>query len=125
MNPADGARAHLEKAQEFFEAARLAFEFGFMSAATASAVTSAINSKDAICLCLTGTSEKSSNHAAAVGELRAAGPEAAPLAPALSRLLASRSKSQYLADPVPQSEAKAALRNAGRMLEVAKSISSG
>jgi hypothetical protein len=50
----EGARLHLAKAREFLDAAETACGLGLNNAAASNAVISAINSKDAICLALTG-----------------------------------------------------------------------
>jgi hypothetical protein len=44
----DDARAHLAKAQEFLAAAEFTLDLDLFNAATSSAVSSGINSKDAI-----------------------------------------------------------------------------
>jgi uncharacterized protein (UPF0332 family) len=62
MTPVEEANLHLAKAKEFLEAAETTLEMELFSAATSSAVTSGINSKDAVCLRLTGHTEKSDNH---------------------------------------------------------------
>lgn len=77
MTALDEAKAHLAKAREFLEAAELTNDLDLHNAAASSAVTSGINSKDAICLALTGRTNKSDNHNEAVAELRDAGPAAA------------------------------------------------
>lgn len=69
MTALDEARAHLAKAREFLEAAELTNDLQLFNAAASNAVTSGINSKDAICLALTGRTRKSDNHAEAVAEL--------------------------------------------------------
>jgi uncharacterized protein (UPF0332 family) len=89
------ARAHLAKAEEFLTAAELAHEEGLTNAATSDAVTSGINAKGAICLALTGVTNKSDDHTGAVAELDQAGRAGQRLAPTLSRLLKLKSKSQY------------------------------
>ena len=50
MSALDEARAHLAKAREFLEAAELTNDLQLFNAAASNAVTSGINSKDAICL---------------------------------------------------------------------------
>lgn len=62
MSALRDARAHLAKAQEFFDAAELTLDLDLYNAATSNAVTSGINSKDAICLKLTGKTDKTENH---------------------------------------------------------------
>ena len=87
MGALDDARAHLAKAQEFLAAAELTLDLDLFNAATSSAVSSGINSKDAICLRLTGVSRKTDNHAQAVAELTQAGGVGAALTQTFSRLL--------------------------------------
>jgi hypothetical protein len=65
----------------FLEAAQVNHDLGRSHAAASDAVISGINSKDAICLRLTGRTRKSDNHAEAVAELKAAGPAGTALAP--------------------------------------------
>lgn len=93
MTALTDARAHLRKAREFLEAAELNLESDLVNAATASAVTSGINAKDAICLALTGQTRKSDDHTDAVAELRAAGVATKALATTLGRLLKLKNKS--------------------------------
>jgi len=62
----DEARAHLAKAREFLEAAELTNDLHLFNAVASNAVTSGINSKDAICFALSGRTRKSDNHAEAV-----------------------------------------------------------
>lgn len=73
MKALDAARAHLTKAQEFLEAAELTNDLDLFNAAASNAVTSGINSKDAICLALTGRTRKADNHTEAVTEMKPAG----------------------------------------------------
>jgi len=91
----DDARAHLAKAREFLEASRVNLDLKLFNAATSDAVISGINSKDAICLRLTGTTRKADGHHEAVAELKAAGSAGLGLASTLSRLLTLKTKSQY------------------------------
>lgn len=48
------ARLHLAKAREFLDAAEASRDLGLKNAPASDAVISAINSKDAICLAVTG-----------------------------------------------------------------------
>ncbi len=70
MTALSPARLHLPKAREFLDAAGASRDLGLHNAATSDAVISAINSKDAICLAVTGTTGKSDNHTQAVEELK-------------------------------------------------------
>jgi len=74
MTALDEARAHLTKAREFLEAAELTNDLELFNAAASNAVTLGINSKDAICLTLTGRTRKADNHTEGVAELKSAGP---------------------------------------------------
>ena len=67
------ARLHLAEAREFLNAAETSRDLGLDNAAASDGVISAINSKDAICLALTGRTGKSDDHAQAVDELRRSG----------------------------------------------------
>ncbi|MCO5317796.1 MAG: HEPN domain-containing protein [Microthrixaceae bacterium] len=101
MSGLAGARAHLAKAREFLDAAELNLEVDLYNAATSNSVISGINSKDATCLRLTGTTEKTENHSAAVAELKSAGADGPNqqttkrMATNLGRLLKLKGKSQY------------------------------
>lgn len=122
MTALSDARAHLRKAREFLEAAELNLDFELYNAATSSAVTSGINTKDAVCLALTGTTIKSETHTDAIAELRAAGPDARPLASALGRLLKLKNKSQYQTVGVARSDAIKAVGWATALVEGAAGI---
>ena len=122
MSAMTEARGHLTKAREFLEAARLSHEMGLFNAATASdAVVSGINSKDAICLRLTGVTRKGDSHADAVTELKAAGPVGAGLSPTLGRLLRLKTKSQYQSGSVAETDAAKMIHWADRMVAGAES----
>ena len=115
------ARLHLVKAQEFLDAAELNLDAELFTAATASAVMAGINAKDAICLALTGRTGKCQEHAAAVPELRAAGPLGAGVAKGLDRLLRLKTKAQYHHEAVSSTDARRALSWAERLVEAAVS----
>lgn len=122
MGALDDARAHLAKAQEFLAAAELTLGLDLFNAATSSAVSSGINSKDAICLRLTGLSRKTDNHAQAVAELTQAGGVGAALTQTFSRLLRMKPAAQYQASSVTPSDAGKAVQWAMRMLQVATDV---
>lgn len=119
------ARSHLQKAREFLDAAHVSLDWEQFNAATSNAVISGINSKDAICLRLTGTTKKADNHGEGVAELKAAGPVGAKLAPTLSRLLTLKTKSQYQSLSVAAGDAKKAIDWATRLLEGAEEVVAG
>jgi uncharacterized protein (UPF0332 family) len=120
----DEARAHLAKAREFLEAADLTNELQLYNAAASNAVTSGINSKDAICLTLTGRTKKSDNHAEAIAELKGAGPVGRDSSTTLSRLLRLKSKSQYQAASVSAADAAKSIDWATRLFETAQGVAS-
>ena len=122
MTRLDDARAHLAKAREFLEAAQVSHDLGLYNAATSDAVISGINSKDAVCLRLTGRTRKSDHHTDAVTELKAAGPAGAGLAPTLSRLLKLKTKSQYQSESIAAADAARAIEWATRLLEGAETV---
>jgi hypothetical protein len=116
---------HLAKAREFLEAAEASRNRKLYNAATSDAIISAINSKDAICLALTGRTSKSDNHADAVPELKRAGPAGADLSPTLNRLLKLKTKSQYAPLSVAPSSANKAVEWAQRMFTGARDVVAG
>lgn len=122
MTSLEEAKAHMEKSREFLDAAIFALELKMFNAATSSAVSSGINSKDAICLKLTGRTLKTENHATAANELKQAGPAAATLAITLERLLGLRARAQYQASSVGAANAAKAVEWAGRLHASAKEI---
>lgn len=73
MTARSDAEGHLRKAAAFLEAARTNMEYELYDPATSDAVVAGINAKDVICLMLTGVTNKTENHAAAINELRVAG----------------------------------------------------
>jgi len=128
MTALSDARAHLATAREFFTAAELNLDLELYNVAASNAVVSGINSKDAICLRLTGTTAKTENHAAAVAELRTAGgsgPHGSTtkqMATVLGRLLKLKSKSQYQTIDVAHADAAKAVEWAQKMLDGASEI---
>lgn len=125
MTALGDARGHLEKAKEFLEAAQFNADLELYNAATSAAVISGINSKDAICLALTGRTGKGENHMDAVAELKAAGRAGAEVSATLSRLLKQKSKSQYVPISVATSDAVKAVEWAQRLLDVAEATVAG
>ncbi|MGW5194103.1 hypothetical protein ACWEOO_32940 [Kribbella sp. NPDC004138] len=122
MPALDEARAHLAKAREFLEAADLTNDLELYNAAASNAVTSGINSKDAICLALTGRTKKSDNHAEAIAELKGSGPAGRDSSATLSRLLRLKSKPQYQAASVSAADAAKSIDWATRLLATAQAV---
>ena len=122
MGPRDQAHAHLRKAGEFLEAARLELERDLHTAAASSAVLAGINAKDAICLRLSGRTGKTDDHRSAVPELAAAGPAGKALETTFRRLLALKTAAQYQATPIARTDATNAVEWATRMVDAARDI---
>lgn len=122
MNPLLIARQHLDKAREFLEAAEVSLDLDMFNAATSNAVVSGINSKDAICLHLTGRTQKNRNHADAAAELKRSGKRAGDLAPTLTRLLKTKSKAQYQSVPITRPAAVKAIQQATALFNEAQDI---
>ena len=122
MSSLTQAADHLKKAQEFLEAAELDLDLELFSAATSHVVIAGINSKDAICLKLTGHTKKSDSHHEAVAELKVAGPEGADVAATMSRLLKLKTKAQYLAPAIAKTDAIKAVEWATRLVQQAAAV---
>lgn len=128
MSALTEARSHLAKAREFLDAAELSLEVDLYNAAASNAVISGINSKDAVCLRLTGATARAENHSTAVAELRTAGangPHGATtkqMATTLGRLLKLKSRSQYQSLDVARADAVKAVDWAQKMLEAASGV---
>ncbi len=116
------SRAHLRKAREFLDAARLESERDLYTAAASSAVLAGINAKDAICLRLTGRTSKADAHRSAVSELAAAGPAGKALEPTFRRLLGLKTAAQYQSAPISRTDATKAVDWATRMVNVAADL---
>jgi hypothetical protein len=108
----EDAKAHLAKATEFLEAATMANDAGLYNAAASDAVISGINSKNVICLRLTGRTGTTGNHAEDIAELKASGAIGQAQAATFDRLLRADSGS----------DAGQAIGWADQLLEAAKSV---
>ncbi len=122
MTALDDSRSHLTKAREFLQAARFNLEMQLYNAATSDAVVSGINSKDAICLRVTGRTRKTDDHRDAVNDVKAVGPIGAAAAPTLSRLLKLKTKSQYQPSSMSAFDAGRAVEWAERLLASAEQV---
>lgn len=116
------AKEHLAKAREFLEAAELSQDLDLNNAAASNAVTSGINSKDAVCLTVTGRTEKNDNHTQAIAELKNSGRVGNGLATTFSRLLKLKPKAQYQSASISATDAAKAVDWAAQMLEGARSV---
>lgn len=122
MSALTDAKAHLAKAREFLEAAEVSNDLALYNAATSNAVTSGTNSKDAICLKLTGRTGKTENHAEAIAELKATGMVGRAQATTFDRLLRLKARSQYQTVSISATDATKAIAWAVRMLEAAVGV---
>lgn len=122
MSALTDAKAHLAKAREFLEAAEVSNDLALYNAATSNAVTSGTNSKDAICLKLTGRTGKAENHSEAIAELKATGMVGRAQATTFDRLLRLKARSQYQTVSISASDATKAIAWAVRMLEAAVGV---
>lgn len=122
MTALGAAKERLAKAREFLEAAELSHDLDLYNAATSNAVISGINSKDAICLTVTGRSEKNDNHNQAIGELKTSGRVGAGLATTFSRLLKLKPKAQYQSESMSATDAAKAVDWAAKMFEGARGV---
>lgn len=122
MTARNDAGGHLRKALSFLEAARTNLEFELYDPATSDAVVAGINAKDVICLMLTGVTNKTENHAAAINELRAAGQAGADVVSAFQRLLRLKAKAQYQSSAVSAADATKAAEWAQKMVDAAQDV---
>ena len=125
MGALEDAPAHLAKAEQFLAAADATLDLDLFDAATSSAVSCAINAKDAVCLQLTGRTSKTENHKNAAKELRTVGAAAVSLVPTFERLLSLKKKAQYQTTPITRAEAARAVEWAHRMYGGAQEILRG
>ncbi len=125
MSASRDALLHLTKAREFLEAAEVNHDLGLYNAAASAAVTSGINSKDAMWLATRGITGKSDSHTDAVGELRQSGPVGASIAPTFSRLLGVKVRAQYQTRATTANGSRDAVAWAARMYEAARGVVPG
>lgn len=122
MSRKEEARPHLNRAEEYLDAARLILKHHHNNAACSLAVTSGINSKDVVCILSVAYADKSDNHAKAAEDLKKSGPVGAKMAPTLRRLLGGKSKVQYSPTSVTATDAEQAVTRAGRLFDDAKEL---
>ena len=96
MSASRDARLHPDEAKEFLEAAEANHDLSFFNAAASAAVTSGINSKDAMCL-----------------------------APTFSRLLGVKARAQYQTRAMTRKGSNDAVAWASRMYEAAQRVVAG
>lgn len=122
MNRLQPAEAHLRKASEYLESADDDLIMERFNAAASAAVHSGIHSKDVICLCLTGRTEKTERHLDASAELVRAGPAGKAVAKTAERLISLKSKAEYQTAHVAGSDARKAVEWAQRLLDAARAV---
>jgi len=122
VNSLQLAKAHLSKAQEYLTAAELTLGLDLYNAAASNAVTSGINSKDAICMKRNGRINKTESHTDAVRDLKRAGRDGSALASNLTRLISIKTKAQYQSTSVAPSASRRAVEQAKKMYEAAQII---
>lgn len=116
------AAGHLDKAREFLAAAESALQNRWCNAAASSAVTAGINAKDALCLAVVGRTAAAVDHRQAVAELRELGPVGREAVAALDRLLGMKDRAQYDRRSVTVEDARAAVRRAATLVQVAEGV---
>lgn len=85
-------------------------------------MTSGVNSKDAICLKLTGRTGKTENHADVVTELKSTGAIGRVQGTTFDRLLRLKARSQYQTVSISAKDAAKAIEWAGRLLDAAAEL---
>jgi hypothetical protein len=103
-------------------AARASLEAGHALAATSLAVHAGISSCDAICGARTGQRAAGADHNQAVALLEKAGREGTDAARVLTRLMPLKNRAEYEPDDVPKAEAKRAVDQAEKIVEIARRV---
>lgn len=112
------AKAHLEKAEEFLEAAKFCYDLDLWDAAASNAVSAAINASDALILQHGAAPPRGQDHAQAVTVLRRV--VDADASRQLHRALSHKNRAQYDSVRSTASQADEAIRVAGRLVDKAK-----
>jgi len=110
----------LGKAEEFLDAARLAAESEFRTAATGLAVHAGIAAADAITAGRLGKRSTAADHRAVVKLLEQAGSEGATVSQALGRLLPLKNRAEYEPREPTKQQAVQALRAAEQAVDAAR-----
>ncbi len=118
------AVAFLGKAGEFLRAAQDALALGHQVAATGNAVHAGIAAADAIAATRLGAVWVG-EHSQAAGHVDQAGTDGRQAAAQLRRLLPLKHRAKYDPRPVPISEARSAVRAAGRLVAIAERVVNG
>lgn len=116
-------RAYAAKAEEYLEAAEQDLEDGRYNAAASAAVHAGINAADAITGALRGLRSADADHGRAVDLLDSSGKEGKEASKYLARLIPLKTKAEYDPGTVPPSKAESAVKNATRLVEIARRLS--
>lgn len=114
----DAAASKLDKAAEFLLMAEVALDGQCYDAAVSLAVSSGVNSSDALCVARLGRVPSGQDHNDTVRLMRKSGFDQASIF--LGRLLAVKSKAQYSIARCTRTDAEAAVKRAERMLETVR-----
>jgi hypothetical protein len=113
------ARAYLAKSSEFLRAAEDSLGLRNYVAATGNAVHAGIAAADAIAASTLG-SVWAGEHTLAAGHVQAAGDVGKQAAAQLRRLLPLKNRAEYDPVPVPAGDARAAVKAAERLVQMAQ-----
>ena len=116
------ARAYLSKAQEFLRAAEDALALRSYVVVTGNAVHAGIAAADAISASRAGMVWKGEHSQAPAHLEQAAGPDGSRAAGHLRRLVPMKNRAEYDPDPIPASEARAAVTSAARLVRLAANV---
>lgn len=116
------ARAYLQQAEEYLEAARDDLKLARYNAGASAAVHAGINATDAICGATLGIRSAGSDHSAALDLLSQAGPDGRKAAASLRRLIPMKSQAEYDPSPISRSRATTAANAAEKILEIARRV---
>lgn len=121
LNATD-VHGYAAKAEEYLEAAEDALSKGRYNAATSAAIHAGINAADAITGALRGMRSSDPDHSRALDLLEASGKDGKDASKHLARLIPLKTKAEYDPGTVPRSKAESAVKNATRMVVIARRI---
>jgi hypothetical protein len=118
------ASAYLDKASEFLQAAQDSLVLRNYVAATGNAVHAGIAAADAISAATVG-SVWAGEHTLAARHVESTGPAGRQAAAQLHRLVPLKNRAEYDPKPIPAADARAALKAAERLVQIAQRSASG
>ena len=116
------AVAHLQKAKEFLDEARVAFEAGRFDAAVSAAAIAGVNASDVVTLVRVGTRSASGSHSDALELLQESGGNGNAMAASLGTLLTYKNPAQYQNRLFNNEEAADAITIAASMVDLARPL---